>query len=53
VRLLPVTANVVPSSSILVTLMEAPSSNETSILIRATRPKIIENVILLKMYSDL
>jgi hypothetical protein len=33
-----VTANIVPSSSILVTLMkEAPGSSETSVLTRATR----------------
>jgi hypothetical protein len=40
-RLLLVTANVVPSSPILVTLMmEALSSSETSVLTRATRRNI-------------
>jgi hypothetical protein len=42
-----VTANVVPSSPILVTLMmEALSSYETSVLTRATRRKFQEDVIL-------
>jgi hypothetical protein len=47
-----VTASVVPSSPILVTLMEkALSSSETSIHTRATRRNIPEDTILRKNYS--
>jgi hypothetical protein len=45
-RRLLVTASVVPSSPILVTLMEAIRSSETSFLTRATRRNIPEDTIL-------
>jgi hypothetical protein len=46
VRRLPVAASVVPSSAILVTLMEALGTSETSLLTRATWRNIPEDTIL-------
>jgi hypothetical protein len=51
VRRLLVTASVVPSSPILVTLMkEAPNYSETSVFTRATRRNITEDTIFLLFY---
>jgi hypothetical protein len=47
-----VTASVVPSSPILVTLMETLSSSETSVLTRATRRNISGDIILRRTLSS-
>jgi hypothetical protein len=51
VRRLLVTANVVPITLILVTMMEALSSSKTSVLARATQRNIPEDTILQNLKS--